>query len=364
LRAWKKRGMVGAGAIAGAALERVRRRIERHGVLLALSAGLAVSLAVPAAASATTRPDFDEWLSGVRSEALEKGISPATLDAALADLEPAPRILEADRSQPRKPQDLCGYMDRRLTSTRIARARKMLVQHRELLAEISAEYGVPPRYLVSLWGLESNFGDYQGDHSVVQSLATLAWDPRRGKTFRGQLFSALQILEEGQVDLDSVEDMTGSWAGAMGQVQFMPSTYLAYAVDHDGDGRKDIWGSVPDALASAANYLDEAGWRAGETWGRRVEIPPDMETEGRTSRRRKLDDWGRLGVRSYGGEALPVSNMSASLVLPADRPKPAFLVYHNYRTLLAWNRSTFFGISVGSLADLAAGRSAPRICSP
>jgi membrane-bound lytic murein transglycosylase B len=235
----------------------------------------------------------------------------------------------------------------------------MLEEHETLLTELNAIYGVPPRYLVSLWGLESNFGDYLGDYEVIRSLATLAYDPRRGKSFRGQLFSALQILDESPF---RPQDLEGSWAGAMGQVQFMPSTYLAYAVDHDGDGRKDIWGSVPDALASAANYLDKAGWRQGQAWGRRVRLPEGLELTGRQSDARSLEEWSRRGVLRYDGGELPRAKMRGSIVRPTDESTPAFLVYPNYHAILAWNRSTFFGISVGALADLVSGRSTEQIC--
>ena len=329
-----------------------------RGVLASLCIGL--GLLVGGSADAARDPTFDEWLGGVRNEALERGISASIVDTALDDLTPEPDILKQDRSQPKKPADFCGYMVRRLTSTRLARAKRMLEEYGTLLRKINAEFGVPARYIVSLWGLETNFGDYQGGHSVVRALATLAFDPRRSEVFRGQLFAALQILDERHLEVD---EMKGSWAGAMGQVQFMPTTFLAYAVDYDGDGRKNIWGSVPDALASAANYLRQAGWRPGETWGRRVDLPAGMTLEGRTSPRRSVEHWGSKGVRSYGGDELPVSTLRGSIVRPRNEPSPAFLVYGNYRTILAWNHSTYFGISVGTLADRVGGRSSPRLCT-
>jgi membrane-bound lytic murein transglycosylase B len=314
----------------------------------------ALATAAPAAAN-----NFEPWLADLRSEALASGISAETLDSALDGLRPDPKVLERDRSQPGKAGDFCGYLDRRLTETRISRARRLMAEHSGLLQQIEAEYGIPPRYLVALWGLESNFGSYQGSYSVVRSLATLAHDPRRATTFRKQLLGALRILDEGNV---APENMKGSWAGAMGQVQFMPSTFLAYAVDRDGDGRVDIWNSVPDALASAANYLDHAGWKPGQSWGRRVRVPDGLRIDGRSSPEYPLAEWQRRGVRRYDGGTLPSADMSGRVVLPTSRAEPAFLVYPNYQTILAWNRSTFFGISVGTLADRISQRG-DRVCS-
>jgi membrane-bound lytic murein transglycosylase B len=321
--------------------------------VLVLASWLAVSSA------GASRAGFADWLEALRTEAHESGISEATITASLAGVEPVGRILELDRSQPGAPAEFCEYLEKRLTDTRIERGRRMLEEHRAVLRAVGQEYGVAPRFVIALWGLETNFGDYVGDYRVIDALATLAYDERRGAMFRRQLLAALRIVDQGHQQPTS---MKGSWAGAMGQVQFMPSTYRAYAVDHDGDGRKDIWSSVPDALASAANYLSNAGWRRGETWGRRVEIPSGLQFDGRTSDPQSLAEWSRLGVRSYGGLDLPSAKMRGSIVLPVSKPRPAFLVYRNYRAILAWNRSTFFGISVGTLADRVVGRTSPRLC--
>ena len=318
-------------------------------------------LALPVlAAPAVATDGFSQWLTELEAEAIDRGISEATVRSALRDIEPIAEILERDRSQPKKPSDFCEYMKRRLTPTRIARGKRALKEHASLLREITAAYGVPARYLVALWGLETNFGDYMGDYSVLPSLATLAYDPRRGGMFRDQVFAALQIIDEGH---RSAEGFTGSWAGAVGLVQFMPTTFLEYAVDHDGDGRKDLWTSLPDALASAANYLQRSGWRSGESWGRRVSLPPELERDRTTLRRRKpLAAWERLGVRRLDGGALPVADMRGRIVQPLRGPGPTFLVYRNYQTFLAWNQSTFFAISVGSLADELTGAAALRMC--
>jgi len=304
---------------------------------------------------------LDRFLAEVRAEALARGISQATLDASLVGIVDRPQVIEADRNQPSAPGDFCAYLDRRLTPTRIARGKRMLDENEALLADITEAYGVPARYVVALWGLETNFGDYVGDHPLFDTLVTLARDPRRGDFFREQIFSALRMVEDGHHPAEGLE---GSWAGATGQVQFMPSTYLAYAVDHDGDGRKDIWGSVPDALASAAHLLKRSGWRSGESWGRQVALPSELHDQARSlrARSRSLEGWSQLGVRRSDGAALPAANLAASLVLPVRRAEPAFLVYPNYRVFMDWNRSTFFAISVGTLADELADRSTLRAC--
>ncbi len=297
------------------------------------------------------------WLEALRTEALERGIGAETLNAALANVAPRPVVLRRDRSQPRAPGDFCGYLAKRLTPTRIARGQRALEENEELMRAVTAEYGVPARYLVALWGLESNFGDYQGDHPIFDALVTLARDPRRATFFRKQIFAALEIIEAGHPH----EEMRGSWAGAMGQVQFMPTTYQRYAVDFDGDGRKDIWQSLPDAMASAANYLRAEGWRSGETWGRQVKLPAGADAKALRGRR-SLAAWRDLGVQQSNGQSLPEGNLFARLVHPRRAPEPSFLVYSNYERFMDWNRSTFFAISVGTLADKLAKRSTLRAC--
>lgn len=315
---------------------------------------MALLLAAPAA-RAEVDPDFAPWLEALRAEALERGIAPETLDAAFAEVKPRPVVLKHDRSQPRKPGDFCGYLAKRLTPTRIARGRRELATHDALLRGIVDEYGVPARYLVALWGLESNFGDYQGDHPLFDALVTLARDPRRGDLFRSQIFAALEIVESGEAP----DELFASWAGAMGHVQFMPTTYQQYAVDRDGDGRKDLWTSVPDALASAANFLRALGWRSGESWGRQVAAPAELAGK---RGRRSLSSWHDLGVRRHDGGTLPESTLLGRLVAPRRSADAVFLVYPNYDRFLSWNRSTFFAISVGTLADELADRSTLQAC--
>ena len=310
--------------------------------------------------AAATRLDFSLWLEAFAVDAREHGISQPTLDASLANVERIPAILELDRRQPKEPGDFCGYIDARLTGTRIARGRLLLKQHRALLHRVSSEYGVPARFVVALWGLETNFGDHQGDYPVIDALATLAYDERRGALFRKQLLAALRIVDEGH---QSPADLKGSWAGAMGQVQLMPTTFLDYAVDYDGDGRKNIWSSLPDAFASAASYLKRAGWRNGQTWGREVKIPASLNGDRRAlAERRSLTDWRGVGVVRIDGGALPRVGMRGKIIQPAAKSPDAFLVYSNFETILRWNQSTFFAISVGALADEISGAASLRAC--
>jgi membrane-bound lytic murein transglycosylase B len=318
-------------------------------------AALLFCCAAAVAPAAAKDADFDAWVAELKAEALAQGFREATVEAALSNVRVLSEVVESDRSQPKAPTEFCDYMTRRLTTTRIARGRKMLAEHRKLLVGINADYGIPPRYIVALWGLETNFGDYVGDIPLFDALVTLARDPRRGEFFRKQIFGALRIVDEGH---HPVEGLTGSWAGATGHVQFMPTTYLAYAVDRDGDGRRDLWNSLPDAFASAANYLRRSGWRLGETWGRQVRLPGEVGSKGPKS----LAKWQQLGVRRIDGRALPNARQRATLVLPTPTRAPAFLTYRNYRAFLAWNRSTFFAISVGTLADALTGVASLEAC--
>jgi len=332
-------------------------RLRPTALVSCAAAAIAVGLLVSGAGSARVAPDaaLSSWLEALKAEALGRGISRRTVETSLGSVEPIPQVLELDRRQPRAPGDFCGYLQRRLTPTRIARGQRILAEHGELLAGIAADYGVPARYLVALWGLETNFGDYLGDYPLIDALVTLARDPRRSGMFREQIFAALQIIDEGH---RRHEDLMGSWAGATGQVQVMPTTFLAYAVDRDGDGRKDVWTSPPDALATAAHILRSTGWRSGETWGRQVRLPAGLHGEGT----KPLGAWQALGVRQIDGSDLPDADIPAAVVLPMRQPGPAFLAYPNYRTFLTWNRSTFFAISVGALADEISGAGSLRAC--
>ncbi|MDF1551836.1 MAG: lytic murein transglycosylase [Deferrisomatales bacterium] len=294
------------------------------------------------------KPEFGAWLQEVRVEALGKGISAATLDAAFAGVEPIARVVELDRSQPELTWTLEDYLNKVIPQSRIDLGRKKFAEHRALLEEVGAKFGVQPRFIVAFWGIETNFGSVSGGFRVVNALVTLAYDGRRGKYFRGELMNALRILEDGHTTPDR---MMGSWAGAMGQVQFMPSSFLNYAVDYDGDGRKDIWGSTADAFASGANYLAGSGWQGDQTWGREVRLPEGFDrallgletTKG-------LGEWQALGVRRADGRDLPRRDLPASIVQPEEGGR-SFAAYANYRAILKWNRSHWFALAVGKLAD-------------
>jgi len=295
-------------------------------------------------------PDFGEWLAGLRQEALAAGISQATLDAALAGLEPIPRVIELDRSQPELTWTLEKYLGRIVTEERVAKGRARFAENRELLEAAGVRYGVQPRFLAAFWGIETNYGATSGGFSVIQAIATLAYDGRRSAFFRKELLLALRIIEDGHV---TPERMTGSWAGAMGQVQFMPSTFVGYAVDGDGDGKIDIWGDQADAFASAAHYLSRMGWDPEGTWGRPVRLPAKLDPAlVGLEVRKPLGEWQTLGLRRLNGDDLPNRpELPASLIQPDGPGTRAYLVYDNFRAIMKWNRSQFFGIAVGTLAD-------------
>jgi membrane-bound lytic murein transglycosylase B len=316
--------------------------------LLACAAALVLSLTPLHAAAAATQ-DFATWLTGLRAEAAARGIKQATLDAAFADVQPIPRVIELDRKQPEFTLTFPEYLDRVVPQSRVERGRALLREHAALLDAVAGKYGVQPRFIVALWGVESDFGRITGGFRVIAALATLAHDGRRSEFFRGELLNALQILDEGHI---APRDMVGSWAGAMGQSQFMPSSFLRFAQDYDGDGRRDIWTNQADIFASIANYLARSGWRADITWGRQVRLPQgfnakliDLET------RKPISAWQALGVRKPNGDALPTRDLAASIVRPDKESSPVFMVYENFHTLLRWNRSTYFAAAVGTLAD-------------
>lgn len=295
--------------------------------------------------------DFRTWLDHTREQALKNGISPETVNEALnADLKPIPRIIELDRKQPEGKITFAQYRKNIVNDIRIAKGRKLLREHAAILNEVSEKYDVQPQYIVALWGIETNFGGFTGGYDVVNALATLAYDGRRRDFFTDELMKALQILDEGHI---KHADMKGSWAGAMGQSQFMPSSFLNFAQDFDGDGHKDIWNTKADVFASAANYLSESGWHGDERWGRLVEVPRDLPREYfDLDVKKSLAEWQRLGVRKSNGASLPnVEGMQASLVQPDGVGNSAYLVYNNYRVIMKWNRSTYFATSVGLLAD-------------
>jgi membrane-bound lytic murein transglycosylase B len=296
-----------------------------------------------------TEGDFYAFLAGVRREAAAQGVRGPTLESALRSAQFLPHVIELDRKQPERVLTFGEYMEKVLTPQRKEDARRELAANRVLLDAIWRRYGVEPPIVVALWGLESDFGRITGNYPVVSALATLAFDGRRSSYFRSELIAALRILDQGHV---RVADMTGSWAGAMGQCQFMPSSFLSYAVDYDGDGRRDIWNDRADVLASIANYIGRLGWRGGEIWGRQVLVPRGFDTRFTGLEvKRPTGEWGRLGVRSPDAGPLASRESEASLVMPDGVDGPALLVYENFRVIMKWNKSTYFAASVGYLAD-------------
>jgi membrane-bound lytic murein transglycosylase B len=332
---------------------------------LVLAAAIAALLVVAPRAAQSPKPtpidpvQFAEFLAGLETEAVERGISREVAARALDGLTPLPVVVERDRGQAEAVLSIDAYVRRRLTPTIVRRAREMAVKHRTVLEKVGAAYGVQPRYLVAVWGLESNFGRFTGVRPTVQALATLAFDGRRATLFRNELFDALRIVERGHAPL---ENMKGSWAGAMGQPQFMPSSYLRYAEDFDGDGVRDIWNNQGDVFASIANYLKAYGWDGEETWGRPVKLPaPARELADRAgsrgegcraeralSRRQPLAEWQEMGVRTAAGANLPEVDRLASLLVAGERN---YLVYGNYEAILGYNCANAYALSVAMLGD-------------
>jgi membrane-bound lytic murein transglycosylase B len=296
---------------------------------------------------------FARWLEDLRQDALRHGVSAATLDSALSGIKPIARVIELDRKQPEFTLTFRQYQERVVPKARVEKGKRKLSENRTLLKKVGERFGVQPRFIVAFWGIETGFGRITGGYPVIAALTTLAFDGRRGAYFRRQLLDALTILDQGHID---IARMVGSWAGAMGQCQFMPSSFLAYAVDFDGDGRKDIWNSKEDVFASAANYLSRSGWRNDQTWGRPVKLPQSFDLYlADLKLRKRLSEWQRMGVRRANGADLPKRDLMASVVLAEGQAGPAFVVYNNYRAILKWNRSTFFAVAVGSLADRIGG---------
>jgi membrane-bound lytic murein transglycosylase B len=306
-----------------------------------------LALLLPALASAEG-DDFAVCISGLQAQAREQGMA-SHLVTALGEAKNLKRVVELDRSQPEFTQTFAGYFNARVNDFRISRGRQLMREHKPLLDKLVREYGVPAQYLVAFWGLETNFGNYLGKIPTLDSLATLACDPRRSKFFTTELFIALELVDKHRLDLGK---MQGSWAGAIGHTQFMPSSYSRYGVDGDGDGRVDLWGSIPDALTSAANFLKSLGWTPELRWGREVSLPADFPYhESGMNNRKPLTEWGRLGVRRTNGGGLGNADVQAALLVPSGANGPKFLIYDNFDVIMRWNRSQFYALSVGHLAD-------------
>ncbi|MBV7299541.1 lytic murein transglycosylase [Enterovibrio paralichthyis] len=310
--------------------------------------GVALSLAAPAMAE---KPSFESYIEGLKKEGSEKGYSPELLDVAFSDITYRERAVKADRNQPEKRLTLDEYIPRAVPDWKVAKARRLYEENYADLKRIGEAYGVQPRFLVALWGVESNFGALMGNFNVVEALTTLAYDGRREAFFRNEVFSALTILQQGHI---SPKDMKGSWAGAMGQCQFMPSSFISFAADGDLDGKKDIWNTKADVFASSANYLKNAGWDDEYTWGRQVSVPKgfnkDLSGLGQ-EKAKSLAEWQALGVRRLNNTPLPDVDIQAWLIQPDDEFGRSYLVYGNYQSLMKWNRSHYFALAVSHLAD-------------
>jgi membrane-bound lytic murein transglycosylase B len=302
---------------------------------------------------------FARWVADFSTEARAAGITEATLNLAFDNVSFLPRVIESDRSQPEFTRPIWTYLDSAVSAPRINRGLESLQQHRAQIEPIAGRYGIPAEILVAIWGMESSYGHFAGDIPTIDALATLAFDGRRETWARGQLLAALQILQNRDIDR---AQMIGSWAGAMGQTQFLPSVFLAHAVDADGDGRRDIWGSVPDVMASTANFLRKSGWQTGQRWGLEVRLPPGFDyARADTSVRQPAEAWAVEDVQTMDGTPLPALTDS-SVLLPAGARGPAFLVGPNFRTILRYNNATSYVLAVHLLAQQLAG--GPAVLAP
>ncbi|SIN93582.1 lytic transglycosylase domain-containing protein [Salinivibrio sp. ES.052] len=313
-----------------------------------ISACIAAALAV---SPVMAKPGFDQYVASLKEEAREAGISDVLLERAFQGIEYHERAVSSDRNQPERRLTLDEYIPRAVPDWKVAQAKKLYNQHYDALKKVGEQYQVQPRFIVALWGVESNFGKLQGSYNVIEALSTLAFDGRREAFFRKETMAALTILQQGHI---APEEMKGSWAGAMGQCQFMPSSFINYAVDGNQDGKKDIWQTEADVFASAANYLKRAGWDDTYTWGRQVQLPTRLDRAylGTDSEKAlSLSDWQAKGVRRMSGQALPNVDIQAWLIQPDDEKGRAYLVYNNYQSLLKWNRSHYFALAVSHLAD-------------
>ena len=296
---------------------------------------------------------FEQCLSGLKERARSEKLFAQLIDEVLANLKPQPRVIELDRSQPEFTQTFASYLFQRVTPERIAQGKRLLKQYDTFLSRLTREHGVPGRYLVAFWGMETSYGSYLGRMPTLDSLATLACDQRRSAFFTDELMQALALLERESL---SPADMRGSWAGAMGHTQFMPSAYRLHAIDGDGDGKVNLWRSERDALASGANYLAHLGWQKGRRWGREIILPagfPYAETG--LANQHPVSHWKKLGIRFANGQAVPDVEMQASVLVPSGHRGPAFLVYPNFHIILEWNRSEYYALAVGLLADRLIG---------
>ncbi|MEM6491237.1 MAG: lytic murein transglycosylase [Pseudomonadota bacterium] len=310
---------------------------------------LGISLAM--AAAPASAQGFDAFLADLRAEAIAQGVRPATADATLRGLRPSERVIALDRRQPEFSLSFWRYFETAVSERRVADGQAQLARHRPRFERASAASGVPPEVLAAFWGLETAYGASLGDFDMMRALTTLAHDPRRARFFRAQAIAAMRIIDSGDLPVGA----RSSWAGAFGQMQFMPETFLRAAVDGDGDRRRDLMRNLDDAFHSAGALLRADGWRPGERWGREVRLPDGFDYR-RLERPAPLADWAAAGVRRADGRPLAVAAIEARLLLPAGATGPAFLAYPNFEAILRWNRSTLYALAIGHLSDRIAGR--------
>jgi lytic murein transglycosylase len=307
------------------------------------------------ARQAAPEAGFRDWVDGFRRQAKVSGISEATLRATLDEAQIVERVLELDRSQPEFTRSIWDYLDTAVSDTRVSTGRDRLLSHQQTARAVEAKFGVRKEIITAIWGVESNYGSHYGSYKTIDALATLGYDGRRDDFARRELLAALNIIEAGDIAADR---MIGSWAGAMGHTQFLPSSFVAYAVDGDGDGKRDIWGSIPDVMASTANYLARARWQRDEPWGVEVRLPPDFDyAQAELDTRKPVAQWRSLGVRTIQGDSLPQLS-AASIITPAGARGPAFLVGQNFRSIMRYNNSTSYALAVAHLADRIEGQGA------
>jgi membrane-bound lytic murein transglycosylase B len=325
-------------------------RIDQHPKSLILRAGFAalILIAVPGAGLADSKCVESLWPA-----AKGAGVTRATFDRAFQGYAPDPEVIEAANYQPEYVKPIGEYIDRAVSDKRVATGTEKLAEYQDLLAALEKRYGVDRHIIVAIWGVESNYGVQPGDKNVIRSLGTLICSGTKAKFARPQLVSALKILQRGDI---TFEAMNGSWAGAMGHTQFIPTTYTAYAVDHDGDGKRDIWGNIPDALASTASYLRVSKWRPGETWGYEVKLPKGFNPKRVNENTLKpLGEWQQMGVVRVNGEPFPRASDKASLFAPEGTRGPSFLVLNNFRSILRYNVAKSYALAVGHLGDRLKG---------
>jgi len=319
-----------------------------------LLASILLLSAMGSISAAFANDSFQDCVVRLQDKATRHGISQATVQQVMAKASYVGRVIELDRRQPEFTTSFSDYLNKRVTEQRVSQGRELYRRHRELLQRVTRETGVPSHYLVAFWGLETNYGSFFGKMSTVDSLATLACDPRRSDYFTTELLAALTIIDQGDIAADKME---GSWAGALGHVQFMPSVFLKYARDADNDGKRDLWGSVDDAMLSAGTFLKDIGWKPELRWGREVILPKDFRYElAGLSQPLTLDEWRILGLKDAFGHPLANVDIRAALLLPSGHQGPAFLVYNNFNVIMRWNRSEYYALAVGHLADRIAGR--------